>query len=225
MTLGDFEIIPGVVISNDDPLNQGRVRACAPGLFDTSTMDMDDLFWINPFMMMGHQTFSKLEINSKIWILHNVNNYFEYWYIPMFEINENAPSVHNENADVMLSRSINGDIVQLYFSPENGYNIKIGDSVIQLSNSGKFNVVAQDAIITANADGITLSKSNSKTYSATKAEPLISALTDFCGDLQTVAFSATLNPWTATIGIPLYTAVTEFQSKLQTIKSDFVKIS
>jgi hypothetical protein len=68
MTLGDFEIIPGVVISNDDPLNQGRVRACAPGLFDTTTMDMDDLFWINPFMMMGHQTFSKLEINSKIWI-------------------------------------------------------------------------------------------------------------------------------------------------------------
>ena len=65
MTLGDFEILPGVVINVDDPLNQGRVKACAPGLFDTSTMEMDDLFWINPFMMIGQQSFSKMELNSK----------------------------------------------------------------------------------------------------------------------------------------------------------------
>ena len=38
MTLGDFEILPGVVINVDDPLNQGRVKACSPGLFDTSTI-------------------------------------------------------------------------------------------------------------------------------------------------------------------------------------------
>lgn len=225
MTLGDFEIIPGVVISNDDPLNQGRVRACAPGLFDTSTMDMDDLFWINPFMMMGHQTFSKLEINSKIWILHNVNNYFEYWYIPMFEINENAPGVHDKNADIMMSRSINGNIVQLFFSPEEGYNIVIGENKVQLSSDGDFNVVAQDAIITANSNGIKLSKYNANTYSATKAEPLISALNTFCADLQKVAFASVFNPWTATFGIPLYQATVDFQKKLQGIKSDFVKIS
>jgi len=225
MTLGDFEIIPGVVISNEDPLNQGRVRACAPGLFDTSTMDIDDLFWINPFMMMGHQTFSKLEINSKIWILHNVNNYFEYWYIPMFEINENAPQVHNENADIMLSRSINGNTVQLYFSPENGYNIVIGENRVQLSSDGDFNVVAQDAVISANSDGIKLTKYNSDTYSATKAEPLISALNGFCADLQTLSMTAVANPWTASLGVPLYQAVIKFQKQLQGIKSDFVKIS
>lgn len=225
MTLGDFEIIPGVVISNDDPLNQGRVRACAPGLFDTTTMDMDDLFWINPFMMMGHQTFSKLEINSKIWILHNPNNYFEYWYIPMFEINENAPGVHKENADVMMSRSISGQTVQLYYSPENGYNIIIGDNKVQLAADGQLNIVAQDAVITANSDSITLSKYEAETFSATKAEPLISALSGFCNDLQTIAFSAVYNPYTAPLGIPLYEAVIKFQGQLEGIKSDFVKIS
>jgi hypothetical protein len=225
MTLGDFEIIPGVVISNDDPLNQGRVRACAPGLFDTSTMDIDDLFWINPFMMMGHQTFSKLEINSKVWILHNVNNYFEYWYIPMFEISENAPTIHQENADVMMSRSIGGNKVQLYYSPENGYNIVVGENRLQLSSSGDFNVVAQDAVITANSDGIKLSKYNGETFSATKAEPLITALNGFCSDLQSLCVATVANPWTAPMAIPLCEAVVKFQNQLQNIKSDFVKIS
>jgi hypothetical protein len=125
----------------------------------------------------------------------------------------------------MMSRSINGNIVQLYFSPEEGYNIVIGENRIQLSSDGDFNVVAQDAIITANSSGIKLSKHNAKTYSATKAEPLISALNSFCSDLQTIAFGTMFNPYTASLGMPLYNAVTDFQTKLQGIKSDFVKIS
>jgi len=225
MTLGDFEIIPGVVIDANDPLNEGRVKACAPGLFDTSEMDKEDLFWINPFMMIGHQSFSRLEINSKIWILHNVNNYFEYWYIPMFEINENAPKVQNSSADVMLSRSINGETVQLYYSPDDGYNIVIGENRLQLSSEGDFNVVASDAIITANSDGIKLTKYNSDIYSVTKAEPLINILNEFCIDLETLSMTASANPYTANIAVPLFQASSKLQKALQSIKSDFVKIS
>lgn len=225
MTLGDFEIIPGVVIDANDPLNEGRVKACAPGLFDTSEMDKEDLFWINPFMMIGHQSFSRLEINSKIWILHNVNNYFEYWYIPMFEINENAPKVQNSNADVMLSRSINGETVQLYYSPDDGYNIVIGENRLQLSSEGDFNVVASDAVITANSDGIKLTKHNSDIYSATKAEPLMNILNEFCIDLETLSMTASANPYTANIAVPLFQATSKLQKALQSIKSDFVKIS
>jgi hypothetical protein len=225
MTLGDFEIIPGVVIDANDPLNEGRVKACAPGLFDTSEMDKEDLFWINPFMMMGHQSFSRLEINSKIWILHNSDNYFEYWYIPMFEINENAPKVQNSNADVMLSRSINGETVQLYYSPDDGYNIVIGDNRLQLSSEGDFNVVASDAVITANSDGIKLTKYNSDIYSVTKAEPLINILNEFCIDLETLSMTASANPYTANIAVPLFQASSKLQKALQSIKSDFVKIS
>jgi hypothetical protein len=225
MTLGDFEIIPGVVIDANDPLNEGRVKACAPGLFDTSEMDKEDLFWINPFMMIGHQSFSRLEINSKIWILHNSDNYFEYWYIPMFEINENAPKVQNSNADVMLSRSINGETVQLYYSPDDGYNIVIGDNRLQLSSEGDFNVVASDAVITANSDGIKLTKYNSDIYSVTKAEPLINILNEFCIDLETLSMTASANPYTANIAVPLFQASSKLQKALQSIKSDFVKIS
>lgn len=132
MTLGDLELIPGVVIDVSDPLNQGRVKAVAPGVFDTSTMGVEDLFWINPFMMTGHQTFSKLEINSKIWILHNSKNYFEYWYIPMFEFS----NIQSDNAavkgDVVYSRSVGGNKVSMGYNEETGTTICNGGTSINV---------------------------------------------------------------------------------------------
>ena len=226
MTLGDFEILPGVVISNNDPLNQGRVKAVAPGLFDTSTMEEDDLFWINPFMMIGYQSFSKLEISSKIWILHNKNNYFEYWYIPMFEINSTVPEgVHKTDSDIMLSRSVAGETVQVYYSRDNGYNVVIGGSKIQLLPSGAFNVIANDAVIKADSTGITLAKNGAETFSATKAEPLIKALSDHCSFLTNLAAQTLLSPYTSQLGTAIMDASTKLQSSLQEFKSDFVKIS
>jgi hypothetical protein len=143
----------------------------------------------------------------------------------MFEINENAPKVQNSNADVMLSRSINGETVQLYYSPDDGYNIVIGDNRLQLSSEGDFNVVASDAVITANSHGIKLTKYNSDIYSVTKAEPLINILNEFCIDLETLSMTASANPYTANIAVPLFQASSKLQKALQSIKSDFVKIS
>ena len=225
MTLGDFEILPGVVINADDPLKQGRVKACAPGLFDTSNMEMDDLFWINPFMMIGQQSFSKMELNSKIWILHNNANYFEYWYIPMFEINENSPEVMDMSADVLLSRSINGDTVQLYYSKEDGFNLNIGSNHIKLSSNAKLDMVAGSAQITANESGINLQQKDQELHPAAKADEIISALNTFCIDLTSVANAAIGNPFTACLGVPLMNAVRKLQPKLDSFKSNFVNIS
>ena len=47
----DIRLIPGVVINNTDSDNLGRVKAYAPGLFDTKTMDEDALPWVYPFCM------------------------------------------------------------------------------------------------------------------------------------------------------------------------------
>lgn len=226
MTLGDFEIIPGVVISNSDPKNQGRVKAVAPGLFDTSTMSEEDLFWINPFMMIGYQSFSKMEISSKIWILHNKKNYFEYWYIPMFEINEHSPAAAiKTDSDIMLSRSIGGETVQMYYSRDNGFVISIGDNKVNLLPGGAFKILANGAEITADSDGITLSKKDAETYAATKAEPLIALLTSQCNWLMATGTAALLTPFTAALGASLISCSVDVQSQLQSIKSNFVKIS
>lgn len=225
MTLADFEILPGVVINTDDPLNQGRVKACAPGLFDTSTMEVDDLFWINPFMMIGQQSFSKMELNSKIWILHNIHNYFEYWYIPMFEINQNSPEVMSTTSDVLLSRSINGEIVQLYYSKDTGFNLNIGDNHINLSSEGILNINASGAVITASKSGINLQQADQQLHPAAKADEIVKALGEFCANLTSIATAATSSPYTACLASPIMSASKSLQSKLESFKSTFVNIS
>lgn len=226
MTLGDFEILPGVVIDNEDPMNQYRVKACSPGLFDTSTMDKEDMFWINPFMMFGQQSMSKLEINSKIWILHNVHNYFEYWYIPMFEINADNPGVADSNSDIMMSRSISGTKVQMYYSPSSGYSLVIGDNRLQLSSEGDFTVLANGAIISATKNGVALVQNEAEeTYSAVKGEKLTELLYSFCADMEPVIASLASIPFTAPVASSLQTAVINFKTNIDSIKSEFVKIS
>lgn len=137
MLLANFEIVPGIVVDNNDPLGLGRVKAVAPCLFDNSTMENDDLIWVNPFCMNGQQTFSKLRPDSKIWILYNKENYFEYWYIPMFEFNNTFPTDGNDDSDVLISRSSGGSKINMYYSPKTGINIKNGTThYLQLGPNG-----------------------------------------------------------------------------------------
>lgn len=225
MTLGDIEILPGVVIDNADPLNYGRVKACAPGLFDTSTMDKEDLFWISPFLMTGYQGFSKLEINSKIWILHNTKNYFEYWYIPMFELNANSPQVSQSDADILISRSINGDKVQLYYSREDGFRLINGDNSIILDTNGNFSVKSNGTSITSNSDNIKLIKDGEEEYSAVKCENLMSLLNTLSTDLSNIGSICSMNPYTANLSTYFMDAANNIANSIDDIKSEVVKIS
>lgn len=225
MTLGDIEILPGVVIDNADPLNYGRVKACAPGLFDTSTMDKEDLFWISPFLMIGYQGFSKMEINSKIWILHNTKNYFEYWYIPMFELNGNSPEVSQTDSDIIVSRSINGDKVQFYYSREDGFRLVNGDNYIVLDTNGNFSQRSNGTSIISNSDNIKLIKEGEDEYSAVKCENLMALLNTLSADISNIANICSMNPYTANLSAYFLQMSSNISNSLDDIKSNVVKIS
>ena len=225
MTLGDIEILPGVVIDNADPLNYGRVKACAPGLFDTSTMDKEDLFWISPFLMIGYQGFSKMEINSKIWILHNTKNYFEYWYIPMFELNGNSPEVSQTDSDIIVSRSINGDKVQFYYSREDGFKLVNGDNYIILDTNGNYSQRSNGTSIISNSDNIKLIKEGEDEYSAVKCENLMALLNTLSSDISNIANICSMNPYTANLSTYFLQMSTNIEDSLDDIKSNVVKIS
>ena len=225
MKLGDIEIIPGVVIDNNDPLKGGRVKACAPGLFDTSTMDVDDLLWISPWMMTGFQSYSKLEINSKIWILHNIKNYFEYWYVPMFELNECSPEVTDEEMDIIMSREVNGNKVQVYFSRSEGFKIINGNNCIVLNSDGNLNIRTNGTQISSDSNYIKLIKEGEEEFSAVKAEKLMSLLNTLSIDLSNIGLACGLNPYTASLSKDLINASSHISESLDEIKSSTVKIS
>lgn len=226
MTLGDFEITPGVIVSNDDPLNQGRVKACAPGLFDTSTMNTDELMWISPFSMTGYQQFSKLEIGSKIWILHNVKNYFEYWYFPKFEINSNSPSVAGTDSDVILSRSINGENVQVYYSREDGFNIICGNSKLVQDNTGKFYVNNGKASIECSeTEGIVLHNTDNTVEPAVLGNSLCNVIKKFCAAISSAGYVNSQNPYTCLLAQQLSDAADALGQEIDNILAKDVKIS
>jgi len=143
----------------------------------------------------------------------------------MFEINQNAPQVMDMNSDVLLSRSINGETVQLYYSKEAGFNLGIGENHIKLTSDAKLDIAAGAALITASESGINIQQKDQPIHPAAKADEIVSALNNFCLDLLSVANAAMANPYTACLATPMQKAVYNLQPKLASFKSSFVNIS
>ena len=66
MKLADVEMIPGVVVDDEDPKFLGRLKISAPGEFDVDSMDINDMFWVYPFPVGGYQSFSHMLKGSKV---------------------------------------------------------------------------------------------------------------------------------------------------------------
>lgn len=160
MKLDEFNILPGVVIDVNDPKFIGRVKADAPGLFNSEVMNKEGLPWIYPSSISGYQRFSTLREGSKIWILTN-KDYTEFWYIPMFELNQDTKDIISkeetdyQDAEILLSRN-SGDMgVYIYYTPSEGIVIKNSENtVINLSkdnkiliNSGKGSIKVEDGLV------------------------------------------------------------------------------
>ena len=117
MKLADVEMIPGVVVDDEDPKFLGRLKISAPGEFEVDSMDINDMFWVYPFPVGGYQSFSHMLKGSKVWLIKNTKNYYEYWYLPYFEMNANTFNLVNSkkkyDADVLVSRSDGSNNIQM----------------------------------------------------------------------------------------------------------------
>ena len=136
MLFKDIEAIPGVVIDAEDPENLLRVKAAVPGVFDPGTMQKEALPWVYRFPMCGYQQYSKLVAGSRIWVLRNTKNYYEFWYIPFSDLNANTLAVAKSEADVLISRYTGAGNAQLYYNKEEGFKTILDESYIQLDTNG-----------------------------------------------------------------------------------------
>lgn len=152
MKFTDYEFFPGSVIDVEDPKRLGRVKAIVPTVF-SDDMDQEGLPWIYPFTISGYQRFSKLTEGSKIWVLKNINNYNEFWYVPMFELNgDTRDLIGNKNeedyddGEVLLSRNLGSVGVYIYYNTSDGIMIKYGDNaLININANNEITLKANDA--------------------------------------------------------------------------------
>lgn len=136
MLFKDIEAIPGVVIDAEDPENLLRVKAAVPGIFDPGTMQKEALPWVYRFPMCGYQQYSKMMSGSRIWVLRNTKNYYEFWYIPFSDLNANTLAAAKSEADVLISRYTGAGNAQLYYNKEEGFKTILDESYIQLDTNG-----------------------------------------------------------------------------------------
>lgn len=155
MDLSDYKVLPGVVIDVNDPKHIGRVKADSPGLFNSNEMNKEGMPWIYPLTMSGYQRFSKLINGSKIWIITNKEQYTEFWYIPMFQLNDDSKDIickeesDYDNSEILLSRNLGDNSVYIYYSPSKGIMLQNSkNTYINLDSDNKIEIKAGDANIT-----------------------------------------------------------------------------
>ena len=208
MKLADVEMIPGVVVDDEDPKFLGRLKISAPGEFELDSMDINDMFWVYPFPVGGYQSFSHMLKGSKVWLIKNTKNYYEYWYLPYFEMNANTFNLVNSkkkyDADVLVSRSDGSNNIQMYYNPEDGINQKIGFASINIMPDGTISITTGGAAPSAGTFH-TNSKNNEIGYDggeyprqfAVMGENLHKLLDELNGKFKTLATTAAPCPYTS----------------------------
>ena len=208
MKLADVEMIPGVVVDDEDTKFLGRLKISAPGEFEVDSMDINDMFWVYPFPVGGYQSFSHMLKGSKVWLIKNTKNYYEYWYLPYFEMNANTFNLVNSkkkyDADVLVSRSDGSNNIQMYYNPEDGINQKIGFASINIMPDGTISITTGGAAPSAGTFH-TNSKNNEIGYDggeyprqfAVMGENLHKLLDELNGKFKTLATTAAPCPYTS----------------------------
>lgn len=151
MQLSNCELLPGVIVDTTDPLKLGRIKCVIPSYVDASFSN-ENMPWVRPLGMVGHQSFSKMVKGYKVWVLVNKSNYNEYWYFPFFELNDVAKSYldsvyDDDQPEILIAQSNGGNNVSETYDKTNGFSTKIGQNHIDLHPDGKIELLGNDGVI------------------------------------------------------------------------------
>ena len=200
--LGLMTMIPGVVQDNKDPEKLQRVKAVVPGVFDNSTMDVEAMPWIYPLMHFGYQSYNTMLPGTKIWVLIDPTNYYGYFYLPFFQMNDNTKELIKDmgETDVVLSRQLGDQSVSIHYNTEDGILLDIGESKVQICTNGDVNVFSNGVSFKI-VGGVCYCGTDGGEYDQmVMGNRLVSKLCQLASDFSTMAAVAKGSPYTMKLG-------------------------
>ena len=208
MNLSDFELLPGVVQTADDPDFRGRIKCIIPGIFDPGTMPDDTLPWVYPLCMSRYQSFTKLMKGSKVWVLNNTKNKFEYWYLPMFDYHsqkskEYLSENYGNDPELIILRDNGGTLARMTYDDTNGYDIKLNEDYIQIKPGNKIEIKAAEGKVKIDGS-LVYTGVDADTYEpCVLGNQLVDLLSKLQGAIDGVKGAAGGSPFTSHLAGPL----------------------
>ena len=220
MFFKDLEAIPGVVINAEDPEKLLRVKAAAPALFDPGTMDMEALPWIYRFPMCGYQHYSKLMNGSRIWIIRNRTNFYEFWYIPFSNLNQNTIDVAKSDADVLISRYTGNANAQLFYNAEDGFKTVLNSSYTQINADGDVINMSNDMSSKLYGGHYYVGKDGGEYEPMVLGRKLTDLFAKISSGLDELASTAESSPYTSQLSPTIRSIKADIDNNYQEILSD-----
>lgn len=223
MNLSNVTLLPGVVVSADDPKNLGRVKCIIAGKSDPDTMNQDHLPWCAPFTCMGYQRVFKPMEGQKIWVLHDETNYYEYYWIPAWEVNSNTELMTpNSEYDVLVSRSGDGCGSQMFYDRQSGFmtrignvsytNMTIGGDIINESNKVQMSVKGSHVHL-----GVT--EKEGEEQPLVMGNDLVTLLNDLKKAFQGLQQKASSSPYTSALAPGFLECVNAIQNNIDLLSN------
>ena len=200
--LGLMTLIPGVVQDNQAPEKLQRVKAVIPGVFDNSTMDVEAMPWVYPLIHHGYQSYNTMLPGTKIWVLIDPTNYYGYFYLPFFQMNDNTKELIKDEGetDVVLSRDLGGKSASIYYNTEDGIKLCIGETKVQICTNGDI-IVFSDGVSFKIVGGVCYAGTDDGDYEQmVLGNKLVGVLCQLASDFSSLSAIAKGSPYTMKIG-------------------------
>lgn len=225
INVGELRLIPGVVIDNNDPKVLGRVKAYAPGLFDTKTMDKNALPWVYPFCMGGMQRYSTQNTNTKIWVLFIPDNPYGYFYIPFFEPFSITKDNISGETDILLSRGGSSGNVSVHYNTRDGFVSEVNGSKININQSGDILNTSSGYEIKVEGGHVYFGQAGGAYEPAVLGDKLKTLLNNLSNNIQSLSVTASKSSYTAHLVTALNNIKSQLDSDIETITSSNVSVN
>lgn len=228
MKFKNVELLPGTIIDAADPKKIGRVKCDVPGVFDSASMNQEGFPWIYPLTQPGFQRWSTPVKGHKVWVFKTTDNYQEFWYIPMMQLTNGTKELISgddyENAEVLMSRNMGPQSVNVYYKESVGLAIQFGTANINITPEQEILIEASGASVQLKNGKVYLGNGGEGEHAA-KGDSLHELLENLQNKLLETSSSASTNPFTVTLAQPLIECANAIGDSLKYIVCDYTLVN